>query len=221
MGEGAKRVSGAPGEDADVLEHRAHERLLAAHARLDIFEFLEAGHLGDAVGGAPGGNGRQFQFVRIVGIGAGLDDRVMDVPPAAFGGLGRLAHRRLVAGGLVHGAVERRVLPGETDVGDADIGDGADRIGGAGPSLGASGAELLPALLGHRVEKIVLVLEVMIGRRRTDPGLPGDAAQRERRRPLGLQDPSAGLDEGPRQIPMVIGAGDGVRSFSHGGHRKT
>ena len=71
------------------------------------------------------------------------------------------------------------------------------------------------------VEQFALVLEVVIGSRRTDPGLAGDRAQRQGRRAFVFQQPSSRIDQRAAKIAMVIGPVVGGCSFSHDGHSKS
>src|SRR3989344_525032 len=70
VGEGAKRVmntrqalAGAVlgREQAHVAQDRVEEGALAAKLFLQVLELLEAGHLGQAMGAAPGRDGGQLQ----------------------------------------------------------------------------------------------------------------------------------------------------------------
>jgi hypothetical protein len=195
--------------------------VLAAHGLLQRLELLEAGHFGQAVGGAPGGDGGQLQLDGIGAVGAGRNDRLLHLVVAGLGGVLAVAgHGGAVAAGVVHQPVEGRVGAGELHVRQADAAEAVTRAGRGGARLGDGEAEGVPALLGDRLQQLGLVLEVVIGRGRTDASLPGHRAQRQRRGSFGLEDAAGGVHQRAAEIAVVVRAGLGVSSFSHCDHRK-
>ena len=119
-----------------MVQNCPGEALLTAQRRLEGLELAKADHLRNSVSGAPRTDGRELQFPLIVGIGARIDQRLANMAPATVGFLHMVAHRRPVTGRVVHGPVQRRVVAGEADIGDADIGHRRASVGRLRARLG-------------------------------------------------------------------------------------
>ena len=80
-------------------------------------------------------------------------------------------------------------------------------------------AELVPAFAGHGGHEVAFVLEMVVGRGRTDAGLSGHGSQRQGRWAFLFKDPSAGQDESPGEVSVMVWArlvGEGASAWAMG-----
>ncbi len=103
---------------------------------------------------------------------------------------------------------------GELDIGDAD----AQALFLCGRVLGRrrhSVFQLDEALGRHRVQQLVLVLEMVIGRGRADAGFTRHGPQRQGVWPLTLKHRLGGMQQSAAKITVMIGFGFGERRSRH------